>query len=153
LSRLRRFTENPGNYIKFFGLRQHEVMPNGQPATEQVYIHSKMMVVDDEVAIIGSANINDRSMLGFRDSEIAVVIEDDTKIASTVNGQAVRVAEFAHSLRVECFARIFGMTKAQVRDPLDQKFLLNIEKNAQVRVRDADEHRDLPSSLRLFSGQ
>ncbi len=40
----------------------------------QVYVHSKMLVVDDEVAIIGSANITDRSMLGDRDSEIAVVI-------------------------------------------------------------------------------
>ena len=30
------------------------------------------MIVDDEVVIIGSANINDRSMLGSRDSEIAV---------------------------------------------------------------------------------
>jgi phosphatidylserine/phosphatidylglycerophosphate/cardiolipin synthase-like enzyme len=30
------------------------------------------MIVDDCKAIIGSANINDRSMLGDRDSEIAV---------------------------------------------------------------------------------
>ena len=31
-----------------------------------------MMIVDDNYAIIGSANINDRSMIGVRDSEIAV---------------------------------------------------------------------------------
>jgi phospholipase D1/2 len=31
--------------------------------TEQVYIHAKLMIVDDRVAIIGSANINDRSMV------------------------------------------------------------------------------------------
>lgn len=30
------------------------------------------MIVDDNYAIMGSANINDRSMLGTRDSEIAV---------------------------------------------------------------------------------
>jgi phospholipase D1/2 len=30
------------------------------------------MIVDDEVVVMGSANINDRSMLGTRDSEIAV---------------------------------------------------------------------------------
>jgi phosphatidylserine/phosphatidylglycerophosphate/cardiolipin synthase-like enzyme len=30
------------------------------------------MIVDDTYVIIGSANINDRSMLGDRDSEIAV---------------------------------------------------------------------------------
>ena len=30
------------------------------------------MIIDDDISIIGSANINDRSMLGDRDSEIAV---------------------------------------------------------------------------------
>lgn len=33
------------------------------------------MIVDDKRLIIGSANINDRSLLGDRDSEIAVLIE------------------------------------------------------------------------------
>jgi len=41
--------------------------------TEQIYVHTKLMIVDDTVAIIGSANINDRSIAGNRDSEIAVV--------------------------------------------------------------------------------
>lgn len=30
------------------------------------------MIIDDRKVIIGSANINDRSLLGNRDSEIAV---------------------------------------------------------------------------------
>lgn len=33
------------------------------------------MIVDDNRCIIGSANINDRSLLGTRDSELACVIE------------------------------------------------------------------------------
>lgn len=37
-----------------------------------IYVHSKMMLVDDVYIIIGSANINERSMAGSRDSEIAV---------------------------------------------------------------------------------
>ena len=32
------------------------------------------MIVDDVLAIVGSANINDRSQNGNRDSELAVVI-------------------------------------------------------------------------------
>ena len=32
------------------------------------------MIIDDEIALVGSANINDRSLLGSRDSEIAVII-------------------------------------------------------------------------------
>ncbi len=34
------------------------------------------MIVDDRVALIGSANINDRSLMGDRDSEIAIIVED-----------------------------------------------------------------------------
>lgn len=34
------------------------------------------MIIDDRVALIGSANINDRSLMGDRDSEIAIIIED-----------------------------------------------------------------------------
>lgn len=44
--------------------------------TEIVYVHSKIMIIDDSIALIGSANINDRSLKGTRDSELAVVIED-----------------------------------------------------------------------------
>eukprot|EP01125_Pyxidicula_operculata_P002185 TRINITY_DN12102_c0_g1_i1.p1 TRINITY_DN12102_c0_g1~~TRINITY_DN12102_c0_g1_i1.p1 ORF type:complete len:748 (-),score=181.20 TRINITY_DN12102_c0_g1_i1:105-2348(-) len=38
----------------------------------QVYVHSKMMIVDDKYIIVGSANINERSMGGNRDTEIAI---------------------------------------------------------------------------------
>lgn len=34
------------------------------------------MIIDDRIALIGSANINDRSMKGTRDTELAVVVED-----------------------------------------------------------------------------
>lgn len=37
-----------------------------------IYVHSKMMIVDDAYFIVGSANINQRSMAGTRDTEIAV---------------------------------------------------------------------------------
>ncbi|KAL3634927.1 hypothetical protein CASFOL_021981 [Castilleja foliolosa] len=37
-----------------------------------VYVHSKGMIVDDTYVIIGSANINERSMAGSRDTEIAM---------------------------------------------------------------------------------
>jgi phospholipase D1/2 len=37
-----------------------------------IYVHSKGMVVDDEYVLIGSANINQRSMDGSRDTEIAM---------------------------------------------------------------------------------
>lgn len=35
-------------------------------------MHSKIMIVDDCTTLIGSANINDRSLLGSRDSEVSL---------------------------------------------------------------------------------
>lgn len=37
-----------------------------------IYVHSKGMIVDDEYVIVGSANINQRSLEGTRDTEIAM---------------------------------------------------------------------------------
>lgn len=37
-----------------------------------VYVHSKLMIADDEYILLGSANINQRSLDGTRDSEICI---------------------------------------------------------------------------------
>eukprot|EP00997_Jenningsia_sp_PLL12_P003167 NODE_1577_length_1123_cov_59.015829_g1285_i0.p1 GENE.NODE_1577_length_1123_cov_59.015829_g1285_i0~~NODE_1577_length_1123_cov_59.015829_g1285_i0.p1 ORF type:complete len:154 (+),score=50.30 NODE_1577_length_1123_cov_59.015829_g1285_i0:514-975(+) len=43
-----------------------------------IYVHCKMMIVDDDYFLCGSANINQRSMGGDRDTEMAVgCIEDN----------------------------------------------------------------------------
>lgn len=36
-----------------------------------IYVHAKLMIVDDEYIIVGSANLNQRSLDGSRDTEIA----------------------------------------------------------------------------------
>jgi len=41
-----------------------------------VFVHSKVLVVDDRVAILGSANLNDRSLVGYSDSELGAVLWD-----------------------------------------------------------------------------
>jgi phospholipase D1/2 len=65
-------------YISFFGLRNHALFGKEKniPKTEIIYVHSKLMIVDDRFMIIGSANVNDRSLLGSRDSELAMITED-----------------------------------------------------------------------------
>ncbi|KAI9295765.1 phospholipase D/nuclease [Neoconidiobolus thromboides FSU 785] len=80
-----------------------------QYVTELVYIHSKLMIVDDRVVICGSANINDRSMLGFRDSEVAIIVEDQEMIPSTMAGKEFQVAKFAHTLRCTLFKEHLGL--------------------------------------------
>jgi phospholipase D1/2 len=47
---------------------------NSKVVSEQIYIHDKILIADDRIAIIGSANLNDRSMLGDRDSEVTPLL-------------------------------------------------------------------------------
>lgn len=50
----------------------------GQPVVQNmIYVHSKLLIADDRVAVVGSANINDRSLQGDRDSEIGVVVRSE----------------------------------------------------------------------------
>jgi phospholipase D1/2 len=65
------------------------------------------MIIDDRMAICGSANINDRSLLGQRDSEFCIVINDRDEEVSTYNGQPVRVGKFCSSWRRRLFAYVF----------------------------------------------
>ncbi|WCJ23124.1 phospholipase D beta 1 [Euphorbia peplus] len=81
---------SPQDYLNFFCLGNREAIdscdispPSPAPPTApqtlsrksrrfMIYVHSKGMIVDDEYVIIGSANINQRSMEGTRDTEIAM---------------------------------------------------------------------------------
>ncbi|KAK8587947.1 hypothetical protein V6N12_022409 [Hibiscus sabdariffa] len=80
----------PEDYLNFFCLANREndgyqppdnESPNSANTPESlsrksrrfmIYVHSKGMIVDDEYVIVGSANINQRSMEGTRDTEIAM---------------------------------------------------------------------------------
>ena len=55
------------------------------------------------MTVIGSANINDRSMLGYRDSEVDVIIEDKDMIEGQMNGESYLVGKFSHGLRFHLF--------------------------------------------------
>ena len=114
--------EEPMRYIAFYGLRTHGRMTSGRPVTEIVYVHSKVMIVDDRYALIGSANINDRSLLGDRDSEVALVIEDTQKVTIRLAGREFQASQFAHSLRLQLFREHSGGTNDVLMDPLSDEF-------------------------------
>jgi phospholipase D1/2 len=59
-------------YISFCSLRTNAEL-SGKLVTELIYIHSKLMIVDDKWVVVGSANINDRSQAGNRDSEVGSI--------------------------------------------------------------------------------
>ncbi|KAH2350397.1 hypothetical protein KXW91_002552 [Aspergillus fumigatus] len=108
--RLRALGIDPEDYIQFFSLRAWgKIGPQKQLVTEQLYIHAKCMVVDDRAAIIGSANINERSMLGSRDSEVAAVVRDTDMIWSSMNGRPYLVGRFPHTLRMRLMREHLGI--------------------------------------------
>lgn len=108
-----------GEYVQFYGLRTHAKL-NGKPVTEIVYVHSKLLIVDDRVVLIGSANINDRSMLGSRDSEVAVLIEDEEMLNIGTEQEPVEAAAFAHKLRTQLYMEHFALTEKEARNPCDE---------------------------------
>ncbi|XP_038904877.1 phospholipase D beta 1-like [Benincasa hispida] len=81
-------TYEPQDYLNFFCLGNREVLDvrdgntgNGEKNAQSlvrksrrfmIYVHSKGMIVDDEYVLLGSANINQRSLEGTRDTEIAM---------------------------------------------------------------------------------
>ena len=98
-------------YLTLLNLRNWAVI-GGHPVTEQIYVHTKMMVVDDRFAIVGSANVNDRSQLGNRDSELAVMVMDTDfsyEDIGCIDGPTV-VRKFARELRMKVWEKIFGIT-------------------------------------------
>mmetsp|Transcript_7368 Transcript_7368/g.13688 ORF Transcript_7368/g.13688 Transcript_7368/m.13688 type:complete len:1034 (+) Transcript_7368:1283-4384(+) len=122
---------DPEQYIKFYGLRTHTLL-NGVPQTEIVYVHSKLMIVDDTFAIMGSANINDRSMLGYNDSEIAMLVQDIQEVATVMAGKEFIASKFAYELRMKISKEFTGCDDEDLlRDPFGRGFKYHWEDAAE----------------------
>ncbi|KAH8413621.1 hypothetical protein KR222_002150, partial [Zaprionus bogoriensis] len=122
----------PQNYISFHSLRNHSYL-NNTPITELIYVHSKLLIADDRVVICGSANINDRSIIGKRDSEIAAIIMDEEFEDGRMNGKQHPSGIFAGRLRKFLFKEHLGLLDADssirsdisVSDPVCDQFWHN----------------------------
>lgn len=107
----------PEDFISFYSLRAWgKIGPKKMLVTEQLYIHAKVIIVDDRIALIGSANINERSMLGVRDSECAAVVRDTDMIWSTMDGEPYLVGRFAHTLRMRLMREHLGVDVDEVME-------------------------------------
>jgi phospholipase D1/2 len=81
------------------------------------------MIVDDRVAICGSANLNDRSQLGYHDSEIAMVIEDPEPVQSYMDGRPYGASKFATTLRRQLMRKHLGLIYPQNMEHPDRNFM------------------------------
>ncbi|TVU45631.1 hypothetical protein EJB05_05122 [Eragrostis curvula] len=125
---------DPKDYLSFFCLGNREEKklvvppeyePKGHPPRDSsydraqkarrsmVYVHSKLMIVDDEYIIIGSANINQRSMDGGRDSEIAMGAYQPSHL--NANGQVARGQ--VHGFRMSLWYEHLAELKEEFKDP------------------------------------
>lgn len=89
-----------------------------QPALgSDIYVHAKLMIVDDCFAAIGSANVNRRSHTN--DSELHLAIVDDDTVQSTMDGQSVTVCRFAKQLRLALWMEHLGLVSPNlIEDPI-----------------------------------
>uniref|UniRef100_A0A6B2KZ92 phospholipase D n=1 Tax=Arcella intermedia TaxID=1963864 RepID=A0A6B2KZ92_9EUKA len=103
------------DYITFHSLRNYGVLA-GKPVYEQIYVHSKTIIVDDRLVIIGSANINDRSMVGVRDTEICCVVEQDDWETITTETESFKVSKFAYDLRMRLLSSYLKLSLQDTRN-------------------------------------
>lgn len=127
-------------YIGVFSLRSYaekKIFGHAFEMTERIYVHSKFMLVDDRVMIIGSANINDRSLAGDRDNEIAAVIMGDglemdgdatqgNMNSGAMDGKVYYARNAALQLRRELWLEHFGAPNPQLDLNLQPEDLLPI---------------------------
>ncbi|CAL8106891.1 unnamed protein product [Calicophoron daubneyi] len=161
IPRLERLIPDTSKYISVCGLRTYDEWPGGVLRSNLVYIHSKVMVVDDKRLIIGSANLNDRSMLGERDSELAVMIESNDKESNQL-GYCPLVRRFRRSLMAEHLGVLPSVQRAKIDewpielldDPVSDEFFYGIWRATAQKNRDIFEEvfNAVPSDkLRTFA--
>ncbi|KZO92207.1 phospholipase D [Calocera viscosa TUFC12733] len=100
--------------------------------SEEIYIHSKLMIVDDVRVIMGSANFNDRSQRGDGDSEIALVVEDSDMFKATMDGHPHMVGRFATTLRRKLFREHLGLIPPQHCPPDGDELVTSFMRPAPI---------------------
>ncbi|WRT67553.1 uncharacterized protein IL334_004525 [Kwoniella shivajii] len=99
------------------------------------------MIVDDRLVLCGSANINERSQRGDRDSELLAVVRDTDMIDGTMAGRPFKVGRFAHTLRIRLMREHVGVDV----DSIDEDQLMSREPVAEadeVETWDPDHEQD-----------
>ncbi|KQK07276.1 hypothetical protein BRADI_2g34290v3 [Brachypodium distachyon] len=157
----------PKDYLTFFCLGNREAKKAGEysPPEEaepdsdylkaqqnrrfMIYVHTKSMIVDDEYIIVGSANINQRSMDGARDSEIAMGAYQPGHLAATrpARGQV-------HGFRMALWYEHLGMVDEAFQRPESLECVHKVNAMADrywdLYAGDDGADRDLPGHLLTY---
>jgi len=136
LKRKGRSSDSAKDYLNFYALAKRENVPDDNNTNTEnsqsplvshginvslprrtgrhlIYVHSKLLIVDDAVAVIGSANINQRSMDGARDSEIGIASYQPAYLPTATSVPRGDV----HGFRLHCWATITNTMEEVFKDP------------------------------------
>jgi phosphatidylserine/phosphatidylglycerophosphate/cardiolipin synthase-like enzyme len=80
-----------------------------------IYVHSKLVLIDDRYVAIGSANVNERSL--SIETELSLAIVDFTTVEVTWGGKKVWVCRFAKELRDKLWKEHSGLNINLLNDP------------------------------------
>jgi len=104
------------DYLSVCRLHSAAKSPAGEWKESTVFVHSKAMIADDRVAVIGSANLNDRSMRGDGDSELGALVWDDDLVDGAMNGEPAQVGRALREFRVKLWKSYLG--GQEILDPV-----------------------------------
>jgi phospholipase D1/2 len=114
-----------------------------------IYVHSKMMIVDDSYIIIGSANINQRSMGGTRDTEIAVFSYQPNFVYIPDGGLP---KGNIYGFRMSLFAEHLKKVEAEFSDPSKSECVNRVRALAQTNWEAyvSEQVQDTPGFLMTY---
>jgi phosphatidylserine/phosphatidylglycerophosphate/cardiolipin synthase-like enzyme len=81
-----------------------------------IYVHAKLMIVDDRCVALGSVNVNKRSL--STDSELHLSIIDAQLDSGTIDGRKADVCRFAKALRLRLWTEHLGLEASALEDPI-----------------------------------
>lgn len=152
--------KNPTDYLSFYCLAKREspdevpddmeeATPGTPPAIVRasmrhcIYVHSKMTIVDDDYVLVGSANINQRSLDGNRDTEIAIGGYQPGHTAQEEGDPRGDV----HTYRMALWAAHFGGYDEAFRNPASDECLDKVREISggywEVYTADEPQHSDV----------
>jgi hypothetical protein len=138
-------------YLSFYALRAVGRSTDGQDMIRSnlVYVHSKLMIIDDVALTMGSANINDRSMTGYRDSELNVAVlgqrDKEMNLGSRKWRGNGRIQEFRQNLWKEHLGRFAGPMVFE--NPSQPQTVAFIQKRARENFEKFDKLYDAEMTI------
>ncbi|KAF8019372.1 hypothetical protein BT93_G0138 [Corymbia citriodora subsp. variegata] len=111
-----------------------------------IYVHAKGMIVDDEYVIMGLANINQRSLDGSRDTEIAMGAYQPHH---TWAGKKRHPHGQVYSYRMSLWVEHLGDLEDSFREPQSTECVKRVNKIAKQNWKAyADEDQHNPKEMR-----